>query len=213
MEGTLKISIADEEMILHPYGALYWVRMDMVLIADLHIGKIEHFRKSGLAVPAGIVEGNFKRLDKVLDTFKPAHIYFLGDLFHSKKNSGWDRFFEWMETVSVPVNLILGNHDRHDLKSIPKGLINMISDLDIDRFLLSHHPEEHAGKFNICGHIHPGVVIRGRGKSYAKSACFAVEENRLVLPAFGVFTGLHPVDLEKCAAVYVCAADEVLRLK
>lgn len=213
MEKILEINLNGEQMVLHPSGALFWPRKQTLMLADVHIGKIEHFRKAGLAVPQGISEENFERMDKVLEAFEPLHLIFLGDLFHSTKNNAWDRFFSWLKSKSCKATLILGNHDRYAEKVLSDDDIELISSLAIKDFLLTHHPEESSDRFNICGHIHPGIVIRGRGRAYAKSACFAVEKNRLILPAFGVFTGLHPVEPDTCESVYVCAPDEVLQLK
>jgi DNA ligase-associated metallophosphoesterase len=213
MEKVLEINLNGEQMMLHPFGALYWPKKQALLLADVHIGKVEHFRKSGLAIPQGISTENFNRLDKVLDVFKPLHLIFLGDLFHSTKNKAWDRFFSWLNTKQLTVSLVIGNHDRYAEKVLSDDDLNLISHLELDDFYLTHHPEDQMSKFNVCGHIHPGVVIRGRGRAYAKSACFAVENNRIILPAFGVFTGLHPIEPETCKSIYVCTPDEVLQLK
>ena len=34
--------------------ALYWKKENALIISDLHVGKSAHFRKNGIAIPAGI---------------------------------------------------------------------------------------------------------------------------------------------------------------
>ncbi len=40
----------------------------------------------------------------------------------------------------------------------------------------------------IAGHLHPGARLVRRGRS-VRRPCFAGDGNRLVMPAFGAFTG------------------------
>ena len=46
---------------LHPSGAIYWEEKKMLLIADVHLGKVAHFRKHGAPVPANAA---FQNLEK-----------------------------------------------------------------------------------------------------------------------------------------------------
>lgn len=213
MKGTQTIQIKGHRLMLLPTGALYWPKYKALFIADLHIGKVEHFRKEGLAIPAAVGAENYQKLDAVTQGLDLEQLYFLGDLFHSKKNTGWDRFFGWVEQQDFKITLIVGNHDRHDLKAIPEGSFELLEALELEGMVFTHEPVEDAKMFNICGHIHPGLLMRGKGRLVAKVPCFAQEKNRLIIPAFGVFTGNHPVDLKQMQKVYICTGEEVLVVK
>src|SRR5690606_11479666 len=93
---TLPISINDEAFVLHCSGALFWPNKNMLLISDVHLGKVTHFRKHGVALPQHSVAGNFKQLDFAVSMFGPEKICFLGDLFHSVINSEWELFEKWV---------------------------------------------------------------------------------------------------------------------
>ena len=213
MHGILEISIRGEKMELHPLGGLYLKNLNALLIADLHIGKIEHFRKEGLAVPKVAQQENFKNLNTLVETFAPKTIYLLGDLFHSSKNQEWESFSNWLDQQSALVELIVGNHDTHDFKSLPHDKIEITHEREIGEFSLSHEPKEDSKKFNICGHVHPAVIIRGKGNFVAKSTCFAQFDNQLILPAFGVFTGTHKLDIRSCNHIYLNTPNEVIKFK
>lgn len=204
------IQIQNQTFILHPTGAMFWKEKDMLLIADLHLGKIAHFRKHGSAVPQDAILKNFEQLDTVLETFTPSKVCFLGDLFHSFINNEWILFSEWVSKTKVELLLIVGNHDiispiKYEEIGIKLGL-----ELILDNFLLSHHPEEREGLFNFCGHIHPGVLLEGLGKQRLRLPCFYQKENQLILPAFGEFTGNHTLEITGKVKIYAITKKEVI---
>jgi metallophosphoesterase superfamily enzyme len=47
----MEVEILDEVVELMPQKALWLKNRNTVLLADLHFGKINHFRKSGIPVP------------------------------------------------------------------------------------------------------------------------------------------------------------------
>jgi uncharacterized protein len=61
-------------------------------------------------------------------------------------------------------------------------------------FLMLHHPLSAAELamapgYVLCGHIHPGVSLKGRGRQSVMLQCFAFGKGQAVLPSFGKFTG------------------------
>ena len=95
-----KIQIQDQNFTLHSSGVLFWEEKSILLISDVHLGKISHFRKYGSAVPQKAIEENFNRLTEVVNFFSPKKIYFMGDLFHSSLNMEWDLFENWLQEIS-----------------------------------------------------------------------------------------------------------------
>lgn len=184
-----KIKIHRQNFSLHSSGAMFWEEKQMLLISDVHLGKISHFRKYGSAVPQKAIAENFERLTRVVDHFQPEKICFLGDLFHSSQNLEWHIFENWMQDISAQVTLVVGNHDIiSELKYEGLG-IEICSELVLEDLLFTHHPEESEGFFNICGHLHPGYKLRGKGRQSLALPCFHKMEKQIVMPAFGEFTG------------------------
>ena len=46
-----EIIIFKNHFYLHKTGAIFWKEKDTLLLADIHLGKVGHFRKSGIPVP------------------------------------------------------------------------------------------------------------------------------------------------------------------
>lgn len=207
---TLEIEINNQAFVLHNTGALYWVEKRMLLLSDVHLGKILHFRKHGLALPTGAIFKNFYKLNLVVDYFNPERICFLGDLFHSTLNNEWHFFTDWIEQMSVPVILVAGNHDIINPVKYEELGVTVIKEWMLDGFLLTHHPEEREGMFNFSGHIHPSVRLMGVGRQFLKLPCFFRSFNQLILPAFGEFTGTYVMEPKEGDVVYVITKESII---
>lgn len=208
----LDIEINNQAFMLHNSGALYWVEKRMLLISDVHLGKISHFRKHGSALPTNAIFKNFSKLDKLVDYFNPERICFLGDLFHSSLNNEWHFFAEWVKRTALPVILIAGNHDVISPKKYEELHIPIVSEWLLDGFLLTHFPEEREGAFILCGHIHPSVLLTGGGRQFLKLPCFFRSGSQMILPAFGEFTGTSVMELKDGNVAYVITKDEVIEI-
>lgn len=206
----MELSVYNHNLILHPSGAVYVPQYKALLIADVHLGKITHFRKNGIALPPQLAQENYTRLNNLITLFSPEHIYFLGDLFHSTANSEWDLFTEWTQQQKATITLIVGNHDIIDTAQFTVLGITLLPHLTIGSLYLTHHPTVKNEFLNCCGHIHPGYTLRGLGKQVLKLRCFAKTENQLILPAFGEFTGNYYLKKNEAEAIYVCTKHEVV---
>ena len=184
----------------------------MLVISDVHLGKVSHFRKFGSAVPQQAVKGNFLKMDAVISFFAPQKIVFLGDLFHSTLNKEWLMFTTWLERISAEVILVEGNHDIISPLKYEALEVKVTPEIVLHKFLFTHHPEERAGFFNFSGHIHPGVKINGLGRQSLKLSCFFKSKDQLILPAFGEFTGKHILIPQGDDEVYVVTKEEVICL-
>jgi len=210
---TLKINCNDQSFILHSSGAVFWNKESMLLIADVHLGKVTHFRKHGSAIPQESISQNFKALAEVVAYFKPKFLCFLGDLFHSYINNEWLLFENFIGEISCDVILISGNHDIIPTSMYDKIGVEVIQELVIKTFLLTHHPENRIGFFNFSGHIHPGVKLLGFGKQFLSLSCFYRTKNQIILPAFGSFTGKFIIQPKKEDHIYVITDNEVIEMK
>ena len=210
---TISIKIKSQTFVLHPSGAVFWEDRKALLISDVHLGKVSHFRKHGMAIPNSAVSKNFQRLTSVVEYFNPESVVFLGDLFHSSKNSEWNLFVEWADCCVAEIILIAGNHDIIAKENYDTIDVKIFPSLDIEGFLLTHHPVDSAPHFNFSGHIHPGILLRGFGGQSLRLPCFFKKKNQLILPAFGEFTGKYIMAPEEDDLVYAVTKEEVFLVR
>nr|WP_299170529.1 ligase-associated DNA damage response endonuclease PdeM [uncultured Allomuricauda sp.] len=209
---TQNISIHNQNFVLHPLGGIFWIEKSMLLISDVHLGKIAHFRKFGAAVPRKATHKNYILLDKIVGHFNPFQICFLGDLFHSTLNKEWELFENWVGKTPSEIILVSGNHDIISPHKFEELGIPIFQELVLDIFLLTHHPEEREGLFNFCGHIHPAIKLKGFGRQNLRLSCFFKSKNQLIFPAFGEFTGTYTLKPKKNDEVFVIVEDEVVKV-
>jgi len=208
----MKIKINNETFILHCNGAVFWEEKNTIIISDVHLGKVTHFRKHGIAIPQNAISENFRKITEVLDYFNPEKIIFLGDLFHSTKNAEWDLFENWVLDNNHETYLITGNHDIIDETHYRKIGVIVVEMLEIDHFFFTHHPTEKENSFNFSGHIHPGILLRGLGLQSLRLPCFFHKPNQMILPAFGEFTGKYFLKPNVEDIVYAIAGNEVIQI-
>ncbi len=214
--SPLLFDLREDTFELHASKAIYWPSKNSLLLADLHLGKANHFRKSGIAVPQKASDRNTERIIDLIHTTSPERVLLLGDLFHSEYNPEWEVFGQIVQHFhTVSFELIMGNHDIMSSYQYEKhGLRLHHKPLSIGPFLLSHEPlapeEIPEGKYNLAGHLHPGVHIRGKGRQGMTLPCFFFGEQQGLLPAFGTFTGLYRLKVRQKDHVFVVAEDQVI---
>ncbi|MEN0049174.1 MAG: ligase-associated DNA damage response endonuclease PdeM [Bacteroidota bacterium] len=200
---------------LHAYKAIYWQEQKALLIADLHLGKVKHFRKSGFAVPSSASNENWDKLIALLLEFKPKQVLFLGDLFHSEYNDIWEELGKLIRQFSaIKFILVKGNHDILSEENYEVVDLEVCEELLLPPFLLTHHPQEanDLPHYNLAGHIHPSVRLKGDGKQYLRLPCFYFGLRQGILPAFGSFTGTATIQPKKQDRVFVIVEEEVIEV-
>lgn len=209
----MEIELQDENIGLFPQKAMYWKRQGILFVADLHLGKINHFRKAGIAVPGSANDRNLELLVDLINLTDPKRVIFLGDLFHSHYNPEWEVFGELVRHFSpVSFELVIGNHDVMSDHQYERKGIMLHDTLAIGPFLFTHHPMEGIPEnvYNISGHIHPAVSLRGKGRQSVTLPCFYFGTRQAILPAFGSFTGLARIAPKKEDRVFVVADNKVM---
>lgn len=210
------IQFFDQTLRLHPYKAIFWQEEKTLLVADVHLGKAQHFRRRGIPVPQGVSDANWDRLISLLLDFQPRRLIFLGDLFHSEYNQEWEELKQLIQQFEhISFELVLGNHDiLHESQYTSANLKVHPEPYELAPFLLSHHPMEAipAECYNLAGHIHPCVYLSGQGRQRTRLACFYFGEEQGILPAFGTFTGMGTIRVKEGEKVYVIADDAVLEV-
>ncbi len=213
----MQIILKNNTFTLLPQKAIWWEEEETILISDLHIGKIAHFRKAGIAVPAKAAEQNFVRLDKIMKDYFVKRIIFIGDLFHSDVNSEWERFCSWRTQHSeVDMLLILGNHDRFPLKHYEDICLTVYqNEFQVRGFTLAHHPKELAeeNEYTISGHIHPVIRLEGLANQRLKFPCFYFGRQQAILPSFGSFTGGYAIEVQEGDQVVAVVEDKLIKIR
>lgn len=200
---------------LLPEKALYVESLEILLVADIHLGKSETFQALGVPISNRVNSQTLERLRSLCSKINPKTLIILGDLFHSRLGLVDDVLNSWSDfcqTTSSHIQLIVGNHDRHLVSTLKHCAIECHSTpLQIQNLLLSHEPLPQAHSLNICGHVHPCLRIRSKLDTL-RLPCFYFDalQQTLTLPSFGEFTGGYEVSLSQGAIAYVIAETAVI---
>jgi len=194
-------------MVALPEKALYWASESTLFIADVHLGKEASFLAAGVPVPLGPTTETLALLSSVLLKTKPRRLVLLGDLWHAKagRTIGFTAdFVAWRASHgTVEMILVEGNHDLKSGPLPPEANVREVKEPTImGPFALCHYPNPCPDGYVLSGHVHPSVVLQGRGRQTLQLPCFWFGPRTAVLPAFGEFTG--------CARVSPVEGDQVL---
>jgi DNA ligase-associated metallophosphoesterase len=217
MSGLKKeIELLGEELVLLPEKAIFWPHLSTLFFADLHLGKVSHFRKAGIAVPLSAKKATLDRMEDLLLRYVPQSVIILGDLFHSDYNQGWLAFNDLLERYpEIEFVLVEGNHDILASELYHNSRVTLVSGyLERKPFILSHEPLEivHDGLYNLCGHVHPSVRMVGKAHQTLRLPCFYFGDHTGILPAFGTFTGNAVIQPLKGEHVYVITKNKVIQV-
>jgi uncharacterized protein len=212
-----KYRLEGEELTLLPQRAIYFPNLHTLIISDLHLGKVNHFRRAGIPVPVAANDANTETLIKLIMELKPDRVIFIGDLFHSSYNAEWEVLGQVIKNFrSCSFELVPGNHDilggiqyeRHGIKMLESHypLTNKIT--------LVHAPIESPIEpvYYLSGHLHPAVTLSGKGRQSLTFPCFWFGKNQGLLPAFGVFTGMKSIRMSEGDRVFAIASERVVEV-
>ncbi|HEY5941104.1 MAG TPA: ligase-associated DNA damage response endonuclease PdeM [Gemmatimonadales bacterium] len=216
--SDVSLTLAGEQVNLMSERALYWPGTSTLVIADPHWGKASTFRAAGIPIPIGTTSDDLARLDSALRRTGARRMVVLGDLFHAKAgriaSHTLAELRRWRSLAGTfELLLVRGNHDRH-AGDPPKDLqINCVNaPAFVPPFVFRHEPVEEEGAYGLAGHVHPALTLVGRGLQRETLPCFVVGQTRMILPAFGSFTGFGVVQPGPGDRTFVVAEDEVLEV-
>jgi DNA ligase-associated metallophosphoesterase len=211
------ISVGGEALHLLAQKAAWLPRTRTLLIADAHIGKAVSFRALGVPVPRGTTSETLALLSTLVQQHAAQRIVFLGDFLHSARAHApatLAAVARWREQHdALQLVLVRGNHDDH-AGDPPASLRFAVVDEPLleGGLALCHHPRPQPGAYVLAGHIHPCVGVGGRARERLRLPCFHFGPQVGVLPAFGSFTGMHPIERAPGERVYAVADDTVQAL-
>lgn len=167
-----------------PSGALHWPDARLLVVSDLHFGKSERLaRRGGALLPPYEMCETLARLDADLSATGARRVICLGDSFDdapAAEAMGEDealwlarmmagRDWTWIAGNHDPAALTLGGTHRAEVTLGP---------------LTFRHIAEPSARAEVSGHYHPKASLAGRSRP-----CFLLDAVRLILPAFGTYTG------------------------
>ncbi|MEK0162560.1 ligase-associated DNA damage response endonuclease PdeM [Phaeobacter sp. JH20_36] len=190
------LSLAGQRLTALGAGALWWQAQGLLCVSDLHLGKSERqLRRGGPALPPYETRDTLQRLAAVLDQTRPETVICLGDSFDDDAAaaalSDADQTRLDQLIAAHRWIWITGNHDP-----APSGLAGDACDsLTLGPLLFRHIADptfkSHTGAetpgeaaAEISGHYHPKARLRGSARP-----AFLADHQRLILPAFGTYTG------------------------
>lgn len=197
--------------------ALWWPLARTLFVADVHLGKAATFRARGLPVPTGTTRDNLERLSAVLARTGADRLVVLGDFLHAAEAHTpalLAQLAHWRRArAGLGLTLVRGNHDRH-AGELPASLdITVVDEPHVPYagvpLACCHHPQWVPGHTVLAGHVHPAVVLRGRGRDALRLPAFSHEAGLLLLPSFGDFTGAHTLAPAPGRRLYAVGAGQV----
>ncbi|MDF1586790.1 ligase-associated DNA damage response endonuclease PdeM [Rhodospirillales bacterium YIM 152171] len=190
-----EIRVRGVRLVLEPCGAVWWPERRALLVADLHFEKGSAYARRGALLPPWDTAATLARLEAAVERRAPKLVVSLGDAFHDRHGpaslmdgartrlAALARGRDWL--------WLSGNHDPLPPRDLGG---EAAAALELDGLHLRHAPgPDVAGE--IAGHLHPKARL-ATSRVRVVRPCFAGDGNRLLLPAFGSFTGglnaLHP---------------------
>ena len=211
------IQIKGHSWQLLPEKAVYWLDRHILILSDIHLGKAGHFRKSGIPAPESITQKNLVRIGSLIEQYQPETVLILGDLFHSDANREWFLFETWLDSFpGITFKLVSGNHDSLHTSFYEAARIEVTHHWEKDSFIFVHNPADvqPAGQKQVlvAGHIHPCIILRGKGRQSLRLPCFLFSDDRVLFPAFGEFTGHHAIKPKETDRVFVAVEGNVMEI-
>lgn len=182
-------SLAGERVVADARGVLFFPEISLLTVSDLHLEKGSAFARRGSMLPPYDTAATLLRLQSIIADYDPKLVISLGDSFHD----GWgaerlpEIFRSQIDALAVGRQWfwIAGNHDPDAPANLPG---ESVRELRIGALSFRHEPSALPIDGEIAGHLHPCARIVQRGRS-VRRRCFATDGHRMIMPAFGSYTG------------------------
>ena len=182
--------INGEPVLADPAGVLWVPQARALIVSDLHFEKGSAYAQRGQFLPPYDTRETLNRLADCMARYQPATLIALGDSFHDLGAD--DRMDEAdaraLKTLVGQVERWVWIEGNHDPAPPPHFGGEVHETLRLGDLLLRHEPYPGAVAGEIAGHLHPCAKVSSRGRS-VRRRCFATDGRRLIMPAFGAFTG------------------------
>ncbi|MCI2397953.1 ligase-associated DNA damage response endonuclease PdeM [Aliiroseovarius subalbicans] len=179
---------AGTELTMLPSGALWWGQARTLCVSDLHLGKSERIaRRGGTMLPPYETHDTLARLALDIERCAAATVICLGDSFDDLEASEnlddadalllsrlmAGRRWVWIEGNHDPGPVEFGGTHLAELHAPP---------------LTFRHIARPGAAGEISGHYHPKARVSLRGRRLSRP-CLLHDSDRVILPAYGTYTG------------------------
>ena len=183
------IHLSGERLMLDPLGALFWPDRQLLAVSDLHLEKGSSFARRGMLLPPWDTHATLDRLTLLLRRWSPRTVVALGDSFHDAKGSArlppTEQHRLNAMTEAHRFIWVQGNHDP----TPPDGLGGRwVEEYATPAMVFRHQAAALGDPGEVVGHHHPKATVQARAGSVCRP-CFVFDGSRLMMPAFGAYTG------------------------
>ena len=192
-----------------PSGAMYWPRQRLLCVSDLHLGKSDRMaRRGGPMLPPYETRETLERLGTDLSLTDARAVICLGDSFDDLAAS---RDLD-PALRDLLLGLMAGRHwiwilGNHDPGPVDLGGTHLSEHAAPP--LVFRHIAQPGAAGEVSGHYHPKARLAVRGRAFSRR-CFLLDRQRLILPAYGTYTGGLAADRPELAALMDPDAEAIL---
>ena len=178
-----RFTLGTAQLVARPSGSLFWPDQNLLVVSDLHFGKAERLaRRGGALLPPYENRATLQRLDHDIEATGATDILCLGDSFDDLTAAdhlpGDDLLWLTRLMAGRQWTWIEGNHDAGPVELGGSHRAEaQIAGLAFRHIATPQTPE-------ISGHYHPKASLPGRS-----APCFLIDTARVILPAYGAYTG------------------------
>ena len=204
---------------LHADASLYLPETGLLVVSDLHLEKGQAQSKAA-PLPRFDTDEGLAKLSAAIARTNAKEVVFLGDSFHTSLQAFQlpDIYKKQLIELSKTRRFIwiTGNHDTALPDFLPGEILPNYSTAGL---YFTHQIGSDEAKISglICGHYHPKARLSLQLRRIS-GRCFIEDGIRMILPAFGVFTGgLNILDpaiqqlLDRPQLAHFCHAGRIYR--
>ena len=194
--GSLNVRLMGEACVLRCSGAMWVPEYRVLIAADLHLEKGSAYAARGQMLPPYDSRATLAKLRAEIDDLNPGMVVLLGDSFHDRGSIA--RLAE-EDRVGIEALAnqrgwvwLTGNHDHEALNrgadadwTLPGEVVDTMT---VGSLRLVHEPEPGDRPGEVAGHLHPCATVAAHNRS-VRRPCFVTDGQRIILPAFGAYTG------------------------
>ncbi|MEL6478603.1 MAG: ligase-associated DNA damage response endonuclease PdeM [Pseudomonadota bacterium] len=183
------VTFGGAELAARVAGTLWWPERQVLAVADMHLGRSERLARQGhTLLPPYETLDTLARLEAEVAALAPRVVISLGDSFDDLPAAGGlgEEVVTRLARMAAGRRLIwiAGNHDPGPL-DLPG---TYLEEAEIGGITFRHIAEVETRRPEVSAHFHPKVRLMLRGRTISRK-CFAMSGTRLILPAFGAYTG------------------------
>lgn len=171
-------------------GGLYWPAQATLAVADLHLEKGSSYAVRGQFLPPYDSAATLAGLEALVARYRPERVICLGDSFHDDGAAARLSDGDAARLAALAEGRdwvwIRGNHDPRPPRDRGGRIARALT---LGPLVFRHEAEAGSpGCGEVSGHFHPKASVKLKVERIT-SRCFVTDGRRLILPAFGAYTG------------------------